>query len=70
VQGRLDVGMVRGLTLFVGREQAVGLLLERWAEVKEGQGHVILLSGEAGRIGYSKAILALPLPEHNLRKRP
>jgi predicted ATPase len=48
----------------------VGLLLERWAEVKEGQGHVILLSGEAGRIGYSKAILALPLPEHNLRKRP
>jgi hypothetical protein len=53
VQGRLDMGMVRGLTLFVGREQAVGLLLERWAQVKEGQGHVILLSGEAGRIGYS-----------------
>ena len=27
----------------VGREQEVGLLLERWEQVKAGQGHVVLL---------------------------
>src|SRR5262249_43156100 len=47
-QSRLDVTMGRGLTPLVGREIEVTLLLERWAQVKDGRGHVVLLSGEAG----------------------
>ena len=35
-----------GLTPLVGREQEVALLRERWAQVKEGLGQVVLLSGE------------------------
>src|SRR5262249_27444478 len=43
VQSRLEVAASRGLTPLVGREQEVGLLLERWERVKEGQGQVVLL---------------------------
>ncbi|MCZ6872001.1 MAG: AAA family ATPase [bacterium] len=57
-QSRLDVGATRGLTPLVGREQEVGLLLERWTQVKDGQGQVVLLSGEAG-IGKSRLIQVL-----------
>ncbi|HTZ68045.1 MAG TPA: adenylate/guanylate cyclase domain-containing protein, partial [Roseiarcus sp.] len=41
------------LSPLVGREQEIGLLLRCWREAKEGQGHVVLLSGEAG-IGKSR----------------
>ena len=58
VQGRLDVARTRGLTPLVGREQEVGLLLDRWEQVKNGQGQVVLLSGEAG-IGKSRLIQVL-----------
>src|SRR5262249_17470400 len=54
-RGRLDVAHTRGLTPLVGREQEVGLLLERWAQVKDGQGHVVLLTGDAG-IGKSRLV--------------
>jgi TOMM system kinase/cyclase fusion protein len=57
-QSRLEVGSTAGLTPLVGREQEVGLLLERWAEAKEGMGQVVLLSGEAG-IGKSRLVQAL-----------
>jgi len=55
---RLDVAQPRGLTPLVGREQEVGLLLERWAQVKEGHGHVVLLTGDAG-IGKSRLVQML-----------
>jgi predicted ATPase/class 3 adenylate cyclase len=55
IQSRLEVATPRGLTPLVGRKQEVGLLLERWEQVKDGQGHVILLSGEAG-IGKSRLV--------------
>jgi predicted ATPase len=42
----------------VGREQEIGLLRERWAQVKEGIGQVVLLSGEAG-IGKSRLVQVL-----------
>ena len=58
VQSRLDVTSTRGLTPLVGREQEVGLLLERWQQGKEGQGQVALLSGEGG-IGKSRLIQVL-----------
>src|SRR5205823_12996021 len=41
-----------------GREQEVGLHLERWEQVKEGVGQVVLLSGEAG-IGKSRLVQVL-----------
>src|SRR5262249_27844786 len=58
VYSRLDVAQPRGLTPLVGREQEVGLLLERWAEVKAGHGHVVLLTGDAG-IGKSRLVQVL-----------
>jgi class 3 adenylate cyclase/predicted ATPase len=58
VQSRLDIATTTGLTPLVGRESEVTLLLERWAQVKEGQGHVVLLSGEGG-IGKSRLVQVL-----------
>jgi class 3 adenylate cyclase len=55
---RLDVAQPRGLTPLIGREQEVGLLLECWAQVKAGHGHVILLTGDAG-IGKSRLVQTL-----------
>ncbi|MGE0825007.1 MAG: adenylate/guanylate cyclase domain-containing protein [Candidatus Binatia bacterium] len=49
------------LTPLIGREQEVGLLIDRWEQAKEGQGQVVLLSGEPG-IGKSR--LAYTLKEH------
>src|SRR5262249_22391460 len=48
----------RGLTPLVGREQEVGLLVERWEQVKAGHGHVVLLTGDAG-IGKSRLVQML-----------
>jgi class 3 adenylate cyclase len=57
-QGRLDIAQTRGLTPLVGREQEVGLLLERWEQGKAGQGQVVLLTGDAG-IGKSRLVQVL-----------
>jgi TOMM system kinase/cyclase fusion protein len=57
-RSRLDVAGPAGLTPLVGREQEIGLLLERWAQVTEGVGQVVLLSGEAG-IGKSRLVQVL-----------
>ena len=42
-----------GLTPLVGRNTEVSLLIERWTEAKDGEGRVVLLSGEPG-IGKSR----------------
>src|SRR5262245_50479454 len=57
-RSRLDVVGSMGLTPLVGREQEVGLLRERWTQVKDGFGQVVLLSGEAG-IGKSRLVQVL-----------
>ena len=57
-RSRLEAAGSTGLTPLVGREQEVGLLLERWAQVKDGLGQVVLLSGEAG-IGKSRLVRVL-----------
>jgi class 3 adenylate cyclase len=57
-RSRLEAAGSTGLTPLVGREQEVRLLLERWAQVKEGGGQVVLLSGEAG-IGKSRLVQVL-----------
>jgi class 3 adenylate cyclase/predicted ATPase len=46
------------LTPLVGREHELGILRERWAWAKDGDGQVVLLSGEPG-IGKSRLIRAL-----------
>ena len=57
-QSRLDVVGPHGLTPLVGRESALGLVREHWAQAKAGRGQVLLLSGEAG-IGKSRLVQAL-----------
>ena len=42
----------------VGREQEVALLLDRWQQARDGEGQVVLLSGEPG-IGKSRIAHAL-----------
>ena len=55
---RFEATETRGLTPFVGREQGLGLLQERWEQAKEGHGQVVLLTGEAG-IGKSRLVQTL-----------
>ena len=43
------------MTRFVGREHEVGILLERWRRSVDGEGQVVLLSGEAG-LGKSRIL--------------
>jgi class 3 adenylate cyclase/predicted ATPase len=57
-RSRLEAAGSTGWTPLVGREQEIGLLQERWAQVKEGVGQVVLLSGEAG-IGKSRLVQVL-----------
>ena len=57
-RSRFDAAAVAGLTRLVGREQELDLWLERWERVREGQGQVVLLGGEAG-IGKSRLVQVL-----------
>jgi class 3 adenylate cyclase/predicted ATPase len=57
-RSRLEAAGSTGWTPLVGREQEVALLRERWAQVKDGLGQVVLLSGEAG-IGKSRLVQVL-----------
>ena len=47
-----------GLTPLVGREQEIGLLLRRWRLATDGEGQVVLLTGEPG-IGKSRIVREL-----------
>ncbi len=54
----LESSPPEAFTPLVGRDQEVGLLLDRWEHVKDGRGHAVLLSGEAG-IGKSRLVRVL-----------
>ena len=58
VESRFEALHASGLTALVGREEESELLLRRWARAKNGEGQVVLLSGEAG-IGKSRLTAAL-----------
>ena len=55
---RFEANQGAALTPLVGREQDIGLLLERWQLAQDGEGQVVLLSGEPG-IGKSRILSAL-----------
>jgi class 3 adenylate cyclase len=57
-EGRFEALHGEHLTPLVGREHELGILFERWAWAKDGEGQVVLLSGEPG-IGKSRVIRAL-----------
>jgi hypothetical protein len=56
VRGRLEAAAAaRGLTPFVGREDELRSLINRWERVLDGEGQVALIIGEAG-IGKSRLV--------------
>jgi class 3 adenylate cyclase len=58
VESRFEAMHPGGLTVLVGREEELELLMQRFARAKTGEGQVVLLSGEAG-IGKSRLSAAL-----------
>jgi class 3 adenylate cyclase/predicted ATPase len=58
IESRFEALHASGLTELVGREEEIELLLRRWSRAKDGEGQVVLLSGEAG-IGKSRLTAAL-----------
>jgi class 3 adenylate cyclase len=57
-EGRFEALHGGRLTPLVGREHELGILLERWAWAKDGDGQIVLLSGEPG-IGKSRLTRSL-----------
>ena len=53
VQSRFEARQVGTLTALVGREAELDTLLRRWGEARDGEGQVVLISGEPG-IGKSR----------------
>ena len=58
VESRFDATRSSTITELVGRDEEVEILLRRWQRAKEGEGQVVLISGEPG-IGKSRLVRAL-----------
>jgi predicted ATPase len=58
VESRFEALHASGLTVLVGREEELEILLRRWSKAKAGEGQVVLISEEAG-IGKSRLTAAL-----------
>ena len=66
VDSRFEAFHAGVMTPLIGRDEELDLLLRRWRQAKEGEGQLVLLSGEAG-IGKSRLIAAL---EERVRGEP
>ncbi len=55
---RFEAQSIGGLTPLIGRRSEFAMLTERWEQAKDGEGQVVLLSGEPG-IGKSRIAKAL-----------
>ncbi len=58
IVSRFDAARSEALTPFIGRENEMTLLIERWHRAVMGDGQLVLLSGEAG-IGKSRILARL-----------
>ena len=58
VESRFAARSAAGLTPFIGRQHELGMLLDRFEQAMDGEGQVVLLSGEPG-IGKSRLAHAL-----------
>jgi len=67
VESRFEALRLATLSPLVGRDEEVQLLLRRWAQAKDSEGQLVLISGEAG-IGKSRIVAALQ--ERLERERP
>jgi class 3 adenylate cyclase/predicted ATPase len=54
-EGRFEARHTAALTPLVGRPEEIALLLRRWEQARDGEGQVVLLSGEPG-IGKSRIV--------------
>src|SRR5438270_378766 len=71
VENRFEALRTATLSPLIGRDEEVGLLLRRWAWAKDGEGQIVLISGEAG-IGKSRiaaVLLGRIEPERPIRMR-
>jgi class 3 adenylate cyclase/tetratricopeptide (TPR) repeat protein len=57
IESRLDIEGARA-TPFVGRDHELGLLLDGWEQIQEGDGQTFLISGEPG-LGKSRLVQTL-----------
>ena len=58
VESRFEAQHEASLTPLVGRGEEIELLMRRWRQAAEGDGRVLMLTGEPG-IGKSRVVLAL-----------
>ncbi|MFE8603634.1 TOMM system kinase/cyclase fusion protein [Archangium violaceum] len=58
VTSRFERASRQGLTPLIGRTEELAFLLEAWSRVRNGQGQLLLLTGEAG-MGKSRVVQAL-----------
>ena len=54
-RGRIEAGLGRGLTPYVGREKELSLLQERFADATDGRGQIVFHMGEPG-VGKSRLL--------------
>ena len=66
VESRFEALHAGTMTPLIGRDEESELLFRRWRQAKDGEGQLVLLSGEPG-IGKSRLIAAL---EERLRGEP
>ena len=57
VESRFEAMHAQTMTPMIGRDEELELLLRRWRQAQEGEGQLVLLSGEPG-IGKSRLIAA------------